>query len=97
MEDETRAIRHTNNADLLAAACLLRQNKPCAAEPMTSDEVATGYARELLCTPGADRIHTRRAAAFVVTADDIAWPAGLREAFYAVELCQRAAEIAARR
>jgi hypothetical protein len=96
MDDETRAIRHTNNADMLAAACLLGQNKPCAAEPMTSDEVATGYARELLCAPSADRIHPRRAA-FVVTADDIAWPAGLREALYAVELCQRAAEIAARR
>jgi hypothetical protein len=57
-------------------------------------------AADLLAGSGersADRIHAATRAARVVAADETAWPACWRQARHAVELCQRAAEIAARR
>ena len=99
MNDETQAIP-TDRAHTFAAASLLRQDKPDAAEPMSPDKVTSGYATELLRElgePAADQMHAAPRAAPVLAADEIAWPACWRQAVHAVELCQRAAEMAARR
>ncbi len=99
MNDETQAIP-TDKAHTFAAAPLLRQDKPDAAEPMSPDKVTSGYAGELLRELGelaTDQLHAAPRAASVLAADEMAWSARWRQAVHAVELCQRAAEIAARR
>lgn len=100
MNDETQAIRCTGKARMVAAASLLRHDKPDAAEPMIPDKVTAGYATKLLgelCEPAVDQMHAAARAACILGADEIAWPERWGQATHAVELCQRAAEIAARR
>ncbi len=100
MTDETLAIRQDDNTYMFAAACLLRQDKPDAAGPMTAGGVTADSAAELLRELGGYGIDRRRAearAARTLADDEIAMPARWRQAWHAVELCRRAAEIAARR
>ena len=96
MRDETPALRRTDQVHMFAAAPLLRRDKPGTAEPMTSDAAAARCPAELLREagePGADLMDAKVRAACIDAADETAWHQALR----AVELCQRAAELAARR
>ena len=95
MSDETPTIRRTGMAHKCALASLLRSDKPGTAGPVSGEKAAAAGPAGLL-GPGllrADRTDTSARAACIAAADETAW----RRALHAVELCQRVAELAARR
>jgi hypothetical protein len=96
MSYETPTIRRTGTAHKCALASLLRTDKPGTAGPMAVAEATVGWPAELLRglgQPRADRPGPAVRAARITTADDAAW----RRVLQVVELCQRVAELAARR
>jgi hypothetical protein len=96
MSDETPTICRTGLAHKCALAPLLRPGKPGGAGPVASAGATAGRPAELLGElglPRADRTGTAGRAARGAAAEEIAW----RQALHAVELCQRVAELAARR
>jgi hypothetical protein len=96
MSDETPTIRRTGTTHKCALASLLRTGKPGTAGPMASAGATARWPAELrpeLGQPRADRTDTAVRAACVAGADGAAW----RQALHVVELCQRVAELAARR
>jgi hypothetical protein len=96
MSRENPTIRRTGTAHKCALASLLRTGKPGTAGPMAWAGATAGWPAELLPEPGqprADRTDTALRAACVAGADEAAW----RRALHVVELCQRVAELAARR
>ena len=96
MSHETPTIRRTGTAHKCALASLLRTDKPGTAGPMAFAEAASGWPAELLPElgqPRADRTDPSARAARIAAADEAAW----RRALQVVELCQRVAELAARR
>jgi hypothetical protein len=89
MTDEPALIRYNEQAHVAAAAA-----------PMTPRQPVPGDSVELLREVGAQSaagIHAATPAAHLNAEDRTAWPACWRQALHAVELCRRAAELAARR
>jgi hypothetical protein len=95
MSQETPTIRRTGMAHKCAFASQLRSDKPGSAELVASGKAAAGWPARLLelGQPRADRTGAPARAARVAAADEAAW----RQAVHAEELCQRVAELAARR
>lgn len=95
MSDETPTIRRTGMAHKCALASLLRSDKPGTAGPVAGQKAAAAWPAGLLGLgqPRADRADIPARAACITVADETAW----RRAWHAVELCQRVAELAARR
>jgi len=100
MSDGTLAIRQIDNARVLAAAFRLGQDI-LGTEPVGAGVITTDFAGHLRCesrdagaglTPGA-----AVAPSLLAAADQITWPAHWRRIRRTVELCQRAAEVSARR
>jgi len=84
---------------MVAAASVLLRSQPGAAPAIATDEVTAGYATPLLRElggPSAARLPAAARAAAFPASDEIVWCARWRQALHAVELCQRAAEMAAR-
>ena len=92
MSDETPTIRRTGLAHKCAFASLLRSDKPGTAGPVATDQAAAGWPAGLLGL-GLPRADPPARAACIAAVDETAW----RRAWQAVELCQRVAELAARR
>jgi hypothetical protein len=96
MSHETPTIRRTGTAHKCALASLLRTDKPGTAGPMALAAASAGWPAEPLRELGqsrADLTDPAARAARVAAADEAAW----RRALHVVELCQRVAELAARR
>ena len=95
MSHETPTIRRTGLAHKCALGSLLRSGQPGTAGLVTAQKAATAWPTGLLGIgqPRADRPDIPARAACSTAADETAW----RRAWHAVELCQRVAELAARR
>lgn len=99
MNAETQAIRRSGEARILAAASRLRPDTPDAG-PMNPAKATAGSTQDLLrelSEAAADRLHAARRTACSLAVDETTRPARRREAMRALELCLRAAELAARR
>jgi hypothetical protein len=96
MSYETPTIRRTGTAHKCALASLLRTDKPGTTGPVAFAEATAGWPAEPpreLGRPRADRTDPAARAARIAAADEAAW----RRALQVVDLCQRVAELAARR
>ncbi len=95
MTDEGRAERDAHTAWTYAINSVMRENHPLPGQ--SASQVFDGCVTDLLDEVGADpdRLYAAARAACISAAEEVAHPGRWRQSVRAVELCQRAACMAA--
>jgi hypothetical protein len=96
MANQIQAESDADKAHMYAVNCVLVQDKPGARTRSKPDEIFADYATDLLNDLGADpaRLYAAARVAAARSAENVEWPMLWRQAVCAVELCQRAAQLA---
>jgi prevent-host-death family protein len=90
-----QAAADAQTAEMYGINCVMMEDKPPPGQ--TPEQVFEGYAAYLLEQLGGDkdRFLAAARAATIAAADEVGWPGRWRPAMRAVELCRRAADLAA--